>query len=92
MAKIRGLYCKSEGSFLLEERKAIFCTLHEESFYFILNIYVKKYKRTGSEIRKLRAFKDSDCMFGVSEKNMLQELVHSRTAGTERVNFFVRDE
>ena len=31
-------------------------------------------------------------MFGVSEKNMLQEPLHSRTAGTERVNFFVRDE
>ena len=33
--KIRGLYCKTESSFLWEEREAIFCTRHEGSFYFI---------------------------------------------------------
>ena len=46
----------------------------------------KTNRRTGSEIRKLQAFIDSDCTFGASQKNSWhRELLHSRTAGVERV-------
>jgi len=41
-AQIRGLYCKNEGSLFWEEGKAIFCTQHEELFYFILQKTAKE--------------------------------------------------
>ena len=44
-------------------------------------------KITGSEITMFRAFKDGDGTFGaiVRKNNWRQELLHSRTAGAERV-------
>jgi len=59
-SQIRGLYSKTDGSLFWEEGKAIFCTRH----FTLLENKIKSSKRTGSEIKKLRAFKDSDCTFG----------------------------
>ena len=50
---------------------------------------ISQKKITGSEIRKLRPFKESDCASGArvkkKKKKRHQELLHSRTAGGERV-------
>ena len=43
-------------------------------------------KRVGSKIRKLQAFKDSDCVrCQIGKNSWRQELLHYRTAGAERL-------
>ena len=49
-------------------------------------IFVKQCKVIGSHVRKLRAFRDSDYGWCQSRKNSWRQvLLHSRTAGAERV-------
>ena len=55
----------------------------------ILLYSAKDCKTIGSEIRKLRAFRDSDWYVWCQsqENSWHQELLHSRTAGVERVKY-----
>ena len=91
-AQTRGLHYKTEGSLFWEEGKVIFCTQHEESFLPYSEEEEKmerkkKWKRTGSEIRKLRAFTQLYvwCQSQKNNNSWRQELLHSWTAGAERV-------
>ena len=91
-AQIRGFTVTLKALYFGRRGKPYFahCTKNHFILFwiYILKIATELVQKLGSYER----LKIVTCMFGVSEKNMLQEPLHSRTAGTERVNFFVRDE